>query len=265
MASSFGSLDGWRHLHPSREALPRRECCRVQSVASYPTLRPQRGQIGLDFLCRAYLGLGSTKISHGTRGGRKGIGCEQTFHPTSKPDALFGMVSFLCARPGSWLILVAAASEDCKVSREGHEQERLFRKNDQSVRASPPFSNAHSLLAFQETQARYVRVRHARQNARQGHLLQRRGYALSVRSHSLPFREELNSGRSEGERLLKKEIADRVTAFARGEKLKGAGKDLSLRLIGLRMSNLRDDRKEKKTARNLNKVRSASSRGCCWY
>ncbi|KAK4055057.1 hypothetical protein OIO90_003398 [Microbotryomycetes sp. JL221] len=54
----------------------------------------------------------------------------------------------------------------------------------------------------------------------------------------------------EGKRLLDKEIADRAKAVARGQVPKG-GKQLSLRLIGLKLSNLRDERSMSKKKGNL--------------
>lgn len=49
---------------------------------------------------------------------------------------------------------------------------------------------------------------------------------------------------SEGKKLLDKEIANRRQMIARGQTPKG-GKDFHLRLIGLRLSNLRDEKATK--------------------
>ncbi|KAK4050692.1 hypothetical protein OIV83_003418 [Microbotryomycetes sp. JL201] len=55
---------------------------------------------------------------------------------------------------------------------------------------------------------------------------------------------------AEGKRLLDKEVAERSKAISKGGTPKG-GKDFNLRLIGLRLSNLRDERSSKTKGSNL--------------
>ena len=57
---------------------------------------PQRNQVGLTFLLRAYLGLGRTKIAHGDRSQRKGISVERTFNPDDNVDGFYKRVSAVC-------------------------------------------------------------------------------------------------------------------------------------------------------------------------
>ncbi|KAM0747038.1 DNA/RNA polymerase [Meredithblackwellia eburnea MCA 4105] len=61
----------------------------------------------------------------------------------------------------------------------------------------------------------------------------------------------------EGKKLLDKEIADRKKALARGIKVKGK-KEFSLRLLGLRMGNLRDESERKQGGKSINKTMASS-------
>lgn len=63
---------------------------------------------------------------------------------------------------------------------------------------------------------------------------------------------------SEGKKLLDKELADRKALIARGGTPKG-GKEFSLRLIGLRLSNLRDER----ATQDAGKLDSVSVKTSC--
>ncbi|KAM0791793.1 hypothetical protein ACM66B_004056 [Microbotryomycetes sp. NB124-2] len=65
---------------------------------------------------------------------------------------------------------------------------------------------------------------------------------------------------AEGKRLLDKEVAERNRLIAKGGTPKG-GKDFNLRLIGLRLSNLRDERDSKANGSNLEKWKGPSKAG----
>lgn len=65
----------------------------------------QRGQIGLTFLLRAYLGLGRTQIKQAERGSRKGISVERTFRAESDLQSLYDRVSRCTFHFQPWLIV----------------------------------------------------------------------------------------------------------------------------------------------------------------
>ncbi|KAH8928447.1 IMS-domain-containing protein [Atractiella rhizophila] len=151
-----------------------------------------RNEIGLGFLLRGYLGLGSTKVEPHKREGRKSIGNEQTFTTIWKEEDL-----------------------DAKLREIAKNLETDMKEGGWSGRT---ISLGYKLDTFE----------------------------TFSRASSLPkgrYIHRFEDLYQEGKKILMKELKARQTLFDSGGKVVGCGgkRELRLRLMGLTMSNLRDE------------------------
>jgi len=171
-----------------------------------------KDQVGATGLFRAFLGIGSSNVEAGRREDRKSVGTETTFRTIWKEEDLFEKVR----------------------STTGFQRQR---QTDSSV-ITKLREVADSLgedLERTNFSGRTITLK-----------IKMDTYEVFTRAHTSGHNIYISSADDLyklGKQLLEKELYNRHKAFDTGQKVVGAkgGRDLRLRLMGLKASNLRDE------------------------
>ncbi|CEQ41185.1 SPOSA6832_02879, partial [Sporobolomyces salmonicolor] len=219
-------------------------------VVSYSSSsRHRRDHLGnkdvFKWLLSLYLGLGSNRV----RGNRKTYGVEKTFHPTSDREVFDEIRTCADAR-----------SQPQKLRRVAKSLAKDLARSEFSGRTITLCASFSSLTPFARADGAlliFSRIKHDNfESITRAHtpgkniyiqsftdIYRSVGRCIALAAQPADLGIVLHSW---GLMLLHKEMDDRRVALVRGEKVKGGtSPTLKARLLGLRVGNLRDERKEK--------------------